>query len=157
RSAATASERSRRRPPSSVATSTCPIYARAVTIAAALGEWIARLGLNDVPDDVRGRTRASILDALGCAIFGASLEWTATVRDTLAASYGTDRGAHVWGTRITLPAPQAALANGVAIHSFELDDFNGRAPGVHATASVLPVALAVAETRGAVSGARVLT
>jgi aconitate decarboxylase len=117
-----------------------------VTTALVFARWAAALDVTLVPTDIRTRVRSSIRDAIGCALYGSGLPWTAATRRALAdASPGG--GATVIGTSLRLPAAHAALVNGLAVHAFELDDFNERAAGVHATASVVPAVLALAELR----------
>jgi aconitate decarboxylase len=112
----------------------------------AIADWAAGLEASGVDDAARARLRAAVRDAIGCGVHGSALPWSVATRSALA-SLAPHAGATVIGTDMCLPAPQAALANGTAIHAFELDDFNERAAGVHATASVLPAVLALAETR----------
>lgn len=43
-----------------------------------LCEWIQKVSLDDVPEDVRIRAKYLILDGLACAIVGSHLPWTET-------------------------------------------------------------------------------
>jgi aconitate decarboxylase len=43
-----------------------------------LCEWIQKVSLDDVPEDVRTRAKHLILDGLACAIVGSHLQWTET-------------------------------------------------------------------------------
>lgn len=117
-----------------------------MTAALILARWAAALDVSGIPADTRARLQASIRDAIGCALHGSDLPWTLSARRALARA-SPNEGATVIGTSLRLPAPQAALVNGLAVHAFELDDFNERAAGVHATASVVPAVLALAELR----------
>src|SRR5690606_38939795 len=67
--------------------------------------------------------------------------------------YGT---APVWGTPYALSIPHSALANGAAIHAFEMDDLHPRSI-VHPGSVVVPAVFAVAIERPATTGARLLT
>jgi aconitate decarboxylase len=120
-----------------------------------LARWASALEASDLTPKAREQLVAATRDGLACAIFGSTLPWSTATRAALSQAY-PDQGASVWGTRRCLPGPPAALANGLAVHAFELDDFSRRVPGVHATACVLPVVLAIAETRGGVTGADLL-
>jgi 2-methylcitrate dehydratase PrpD len=115
-----------------------------------LAEFASGLRYEDIPADVRERLKLLILDALGCALYGAELEWCRIVRRTLGA---VDSGGAcaVWGTAERLSAPHAALANGTQVQSFELDDVH-RAGVLHLGAVVLPALVAIAETRGNLDG-----
>ncbi|HEX9432183.1 MAG TPA: MmgE/PrpD family protein, partial [Burkholderiales bacterium] len=115
-----------------------------------LAQYIAGLEYDAIPVEVRERLKLVMLDALGCALYGADLEWCRILRQTLQA---VDKAGEcrVWGTNERLSAPHAALANGTQVQSFELDDVH-RAGVLHVGAVVLPALIAVAETRRNLSG-----
>lgn len=115
-----------------------------------LAEFVAGLRYDAIPYDVQNRLKLLILDALGCALYGAELEWCRLVRQTLLA-VDRDASCTVWGTNARLSAPHAALANGTQVQSFELDDLH-RAGVLHVGAVVLPALIAIAELRRNVSG-----
>jgi len=108
-----------------------------------LADFASGLRYEQIPDAVRARLKLLILDALGCALYGADLEWCSILRRTLRA---VDKAGEctVWGTNEKLSAPHAALANGTQVQSFELDDVH-RAGVLHVGAVVLPALLAIAE------------
>jgi aconitate decarboxylase len=116
----------------------------------ALATFAAELDYEQIPDAVRERLKLLILDALGCALYGAALPWCDILRRTLRA---VDKGSDctIWGTRERLSAPHAALANGTQVQSFELDDVH-RAGVLHVGAVVLPALIAIAEQRRNLSG-----
>src|SRR5688572_9214420 len=120
-----------------------------------LAEFGASLTYEAIPAEVRERLKLLILDALGCALYGAHLEWCRILNKTLLAvdAGGTCR---VWGTAKRLSAPHAALANGTQVQSFELDDVH-RAGVLHVGAVVLPALIAVAELKRNLSGKEFLT
>jgi 2-methylcitrate dehydratase PrpD len=115
-----------------------------------MADFVAGLQYAAIPIEVRERIKLLILDALGCALYGARLEWCRILRDTLG---GLDKDAScgVWGTAARLSAPHAALANGTQVQGFELDDVH-RAGVLHVGAVVLPALLAIAELRRNLSG-----
>jgi aconitate decarboxylase len=115
-----------------------------------LAEFGASLAYEAIPAEVRERLKLLILDALGCALYGAHLEWCRILNKTLT---DLDKGGRciVWGTAERLSAPHAALANGTQVQSFELDDVH-RAGVLHVGAVVLPALLAVAELKRDLSG-----
>ena len=92
---------------------------------------------------MRERLKLLILDALGCALYGAELEWCRILRRTVADK---DDSCAVWGTKERMSAPHAALVNGTQVQSFELDDVH-RAGVLHVGAVVLPALIAVAERK----------
>src|SRR5205085_6799477 len=117
---------------------------------AGLAAFISNIRYEEVPAAVRERFKLLILDALGCALYGAELEWCRILRRTLAALDSTAACA-VWGTAERLSAPHAALVNGTQVQSFELDDLH-RAGVLHVGAVVLPALIALAELRRDLSG-----
>ena len=110
----------------------------------------AALRYDAIPDEVRTRIKLLILDSIGCALYGADLEWTRILQRTLAA-VDTTPDAAVWGTSLRLSAPHAALVNGTQVQGFELDDVH-RQGVLHVGAVVLPALIAVAELRPGMSG-----
>src|SRR5438270_287993 len=86
----------------------------------ALAQFVASLRYEDIPGEVCARIKLLILDALGCAIYGAQLEWCRILQANLTKLDAT-RSNVVWGTPLRLSAPHAALANGTAVQGFELD------------------------------------
>ena len=112
--------------------------------------FVSGLRYDAIPAEVRERIKLLILDALGCALYGAHLEWCRILRDTLGA-VDKDGSCGVWGTGLRLSAPHAALANGTQVQSFELDDVH-RAGVLHVGAVVLPALLAIAELRRNLTG-----
>jgi aconitate decarboxylase len=120
-----------------------------------LAAFGASLTYEAIPAEIRERLKLLILDALGCALYGAHLEWCRILNKTLL---GLDQNGSctIWGTRNRLSAPHAALANGTQVQSFELDDVH-RAGVLHVGAVVLPALIAVAELKKNLSGKEFLT
>lgn len=121
----------------------------------AIAEFVAGLSYERIPADVRERIKLLILDSLGCAIYGASLEWCRILRDTLEALDAT-RTTSVWGTSRRLSSPHAALVNGTQVQSFELDDMH-RTAVLHVGAVTLPPLISAAEAHADLSGRDLLT
>ena len=48
-----------------------------------VAEFVANLQYEQIPEDVRHRAKRLILDALGCGLFGANLEWSRILMTTL--------------------------------------------------------------------------
>jgi 2-methylcitrate dehydratase PrpD len=120
-----------------------------------LAEFAAGLRYEDIPEDVREKARECIQDTVGVAIFGAGLPWSRIVIDharrTGAGGAATILG--VDGPKVS--APMAALANGTALHAFEMDSLRKPGTGVH-PGGLVPPALAVGEAEGA-SGRDLIT
>jgi aconitate decarboxylase len=120
-----------------------------------IAEFVSRLSYEQIPPEVRERLKLLILDSLGCAIYGADLEWCRILRQTLERLDQT-RTTSVWGTDRRLSSPHAALVNGTQVQSFELDDVH-REGVLHVGAVTLPALIAVAESHAALSGREFLT
>jgi len=119
-----------------------------------IAEFVSGLAYEAIPREVRERIKLLILDSLGCALYGAHLEWCRILQRTLKKLDGST-ACGVWGTAQRLSAPHAALANGTQVQGFELDDVH-REGVLHVGAVVLPALVAVAELRG-ISGREFLT
>jgi 2-methylcitrate dehydratase PrpD len=115
-----------------------------------MAEFVSTLTYERIPDEVRERIKLLILDSLGCAIYGAQLEWCRILQTSLAALDAT-RSTSVWGTKLALSSPHAALINGTQVQGFELDDVH-RQGVLHVGAVTLPALIAVAESHGDLTG-----
>ena len=111
-----------------------------------LASYAATLSLRDLPSEVVEHAKLCILDALGCALYGATLPWGKIVTE-YAASLGGPPDSQIWGSALAVPASGAALVNGTLVHSFELDDLHKHSI-LHPTSSALPAALALADGSG---------
>jgi aconitate decarboxylase len=120
-----------------------------------IAEFVAGLSYEAIPREVIERIKLLILDSLGCAIYGANLEWCRILRSTLVSLDQTP-GASVWGTGQKLSSPHATLVNGTQVQGFELDDVH-RQGVLHVGAVTLPALLAVAECHRPMSGKEFLT
>jgi 2-methylcitrate dehydratase PrpD len=115
-----------------------------------IAEFVASLSCDRIPPQVRERARLLILDSLGCALYGAGLEWCRILQDTLGRLDAT-RTTTVWGTDRKLSSTNAALVNGTEVQSFELDDVH-RDGVLHCGSVTLPAVIAVAESHARLSG-----
>jgi 2-methylcitrate dehydratase PrpD len=120
-----------------------------------IAEFVSRLTYEKIPAEVRERIKLLILDSLGCAIYGADLEWCRILRGTLEKLDAT-RTTSIWGTNARLSSDHAALLNGTQVQSFELDDVHRKAV-LHVGAVTLPALIAVAESHAQLSGRDFLT
>jgi 2-methylcitrate dehydratase PrpD len=120
-----------------------------------LAAFIAELEFDAVPAEVTHRIKLLMLDAFGCGLYGAGLEWSRILQRTLGR-LDTTRTCAVWGTAQKLSAPHAALVNGSQVQGFELDDVH-KVGVLHTGCLVLPPLVAIAETRSGMSGRDFLT
>lgn len=127
--------------------------AQTLTAAETLAQFVHDLSFNRLPAAVIHAAKRVLLDTLGAGLGGSTAEEGRITREVLAA-FGSVEGATAWGSDRQFAPPSAALVNGTAVHSLELDDFHGCD---HSGAVVIPAALAIAETEGGSSGAQLLT
>ena len=120
-----------------------------------IAEFVSGLTYEKIPAEVRERIKLLILDSLGCAIYGANLEWCRILRGTLENLDAT-RTTSIWGTGAKLSSDHAALVNGTQVQGFELDDVHRKAV-LHVGAVTLPALFAVAESHAELSGRNLLT
>jgi aconitate decarboxylase len=120
-----------------------------------MAAFVSGLTYDKIPEEVRHRNKLLMLDSLGCALYGADLEWSRILQDTLER-VDTTRQCSVWGTKKKLSAPHAALVNGTQVQGFELDDVH-RAGVLHVGAVVLPSLISITEMKPGMSGKEFLT
>lgn len=116
--------------------------------ALALARFSAGLRFADLPPQVVESARRHLLDTFGVAIRGRG---HANASASLRAIEGVDGaagGVAVWGAEGRLAAGYAAMANGIAAHVLDFDDTHTDSI-VHGSAIIAPVAMALAESRGA--------
>lgn len=120
-----------------------------------LARFGAALRYDDIPAEVVARIKLSLLDSLGCCLFGATLPWTQKVA-ALAEQEGAKPVATLIGLGRKTSASLAALVNGTSGHAFELDDIHKESI-IHAGSIATPAALGLGERTGKTSGRDVLT
>src|SRR6202047_3731957 len=125
----------------------------AVAVTPRLGQWVSELTLSAVPADVVNHLKLCLLDSIGCGLYGAAQPWGRIAAD-VAVGFSGGVAAALFGRAEKVSPPDAALANGTAIHGFEIDDAHVSS-SLHPGAVTLPAALAVAEAKAA-SGAELL-
>lgn len=117
------------------------------TVARSLARFAHGLHDRGLPDEVARSVRRRVLDTLGLCVAAHRLA-TSTAVTGYALDQGGSPRAGIIGTRERVPAPLAALANGVLAHSLDYDDTH--LPSIlHPSAVVVPAALAAAEYAGA--------
>jgi aconitate decarboxylase len=119
-----------------------------------LGDWVSRLDLASVPADIVAHLKTCVLDSIGCGLFGAARPWGVIASDVAVALSGGGASS-LFARPEKVSAADAALANGTAIHGFEIDDAHVSSSH-HPGAVTLAASLAVAEAQGS-SGEQILT
>ena len=111
---------------------------------ALLAEKIMDINYSNLPKETIEKTKLSILDAIGCAVYGSDTPWSKIIVDYVRGlSAGKD--SEVFVSNLKTDPASASLANGTMVHSFELDDTF--MPGkMHPGAVIIPAAMAVAES-----------
>ena len=118
-----------------------------LTLATRLGQFATSSTFDTLPDEVIDSVRHRVLDVLGICVAAAPLDTSRGAR-RFALEQGGRGLAYAVGVPDTLPAPLAALVNGVLAHSLDYDDTH--LPSVlHPSATVVPAALAAAQATGA--------
>lgn len=109
-----------------------------------LAKFAASLKFEDIPQIDVAAAKTTILDAIGCAFVGIADHPAKAVADYIA-EMGGRQDATLWGRSVRVPAAQAALALGTAVHAHAFDDSQNR---MHVAAVVVPASIAVGEREG---------
>jgi aconitate decarboxylase len=124
------------------------------SVTPTLGRWVSELRCTAVPADVRAHLKLCLLDSVGCGLYGAAQPWGRIAADVSIGFSGGGK-ALLFGRAESVSESDAALANGTAIHGFEIDDAHV-ASSLHPGSVTVPAALALAQARKA-SGEALLT
>lgn len=124
-------------------------------LATVFGRHVAATTTAGVPPEARRAARYSTLDTIGVMLGASGLMDVVPVLVHLERHKGGIEESTVLGFGGKLPAESAAFVNGAMGHGLDYDDHLPE--GHHPSVAVLPALLAVAESRGGVSGAEFLT
>jgi 2-methylcitrate dehydratase PrpD len=108
-----------------------------------MGERVAALTLDGIPDRTRHWAKTSILDTIGVAFAGRGEPGVRMV-ERLVDRTAKDGPCLVFGGRRRLSAPDAAMINGVSAHVLDFDTSNDTFEG-HPSVQLMPALFAVAE------------
>jgi 2-methylcitrate dehydratase PrpD len=117
-----------------------------VTLARRLADFTATLTFETLPAEVVASVRLRVLDILGIALAASTGETAPSVLGALEG-WGAAGDCTVFGSKQTAAVPLAILANGCLAHSLDFDDTHATSI-THASAVVVPVALALGEASG---------
>ncbi len=120
-----------------------------------LARFTAGLEFGQIPANVVEHMKLSVLDSIGVCLHGVTLPWTQHVQ-ALVEAEGAQAQASIYGSGRKTSVANAVLVNATAGHAFELDDIHKESI-IHPGSLALPVALAMAEWKGARSGRDLLT
>lgn len=114
-------------------------------------DFAANLSVADLPPEVVDAAKANIFDTMACATGGYSADGVQDLAG-LVTDWGGKPEATIWCTDRRVPAPMAAWVNGMMSHARDFDDTHDAAV-LHAGVSVIPAAVAAAETAPEATGA----
>lgn len=120
-----------------------PVTSNDALLTRELARQIADLTFEEISPTARAVAGQCVLDNLGVTVAGVDEPAAQIVRNTVFDDLGHGP-ARLVGTRCSVNARDAALANGTAAHALDFDDVSTMMGG-HPTATVLPAALAVGE------------
>ena len=107
-----------------------------------LAEFNSQLTYAQISDKALAKIKDCVLDSLGCALWGSTMEWGKIVNEFVQTQEGVQE-ARLWTTDFLGPAANVVLGNGTMIHSFDFDDYH--MTKIHPGAAVIPAAIAVGE------------
>ncbi len=116
------------------------------TAAQELAGFTAALRFEDIPPTVRESAALRVLDTLGCALAARGEDFSAPLLGVVR-SWGGAGSCTVWGSALSAAPPWAVLANGCLAHGLDFDDTHAGSV-THASAVLVPVVLALAESEG---------
>ena len=120
-----------------------------------LADFAVDVTYEQIPGEVIGKMKASLLDSIGCCLYGVTLPWTKSVQ-AMIEDEGAEPIASIFGANKKTSVAGAALINGTAGHAFELDDIHKESI-VHAGSIAIPTLIAFSELNGKTSGKELLT
>jgi 2-methylcitrate dehydratase PrpD len=132
-----------------------PIPAEAIDATRRLAQFSSALRYEKLSANVVSKAKLSILDTLGCCIFGAAL---APMQKLAAVAKAEDAApkAAVFGYPFRTSASLAALVNGASAHAFQLDEIHLEST-LHPGSLALPAAFALAEADLSANGRDLIT
>ncbi|MDP7547160.1 MAG: MmgE/PrpD family protein, partial [Alphaproteobacteria bacterium] len=114
-----------------------------MALTSALGQFIADLSPNRIPDEAVRIAHMGIIDCIGTMIVGRTEPCTQILKDTLAPAKGP---ATLYFSGEQSSGPEAGWINGTAAHALDYDDVALRG---HPSTVLTPAILAEAEVLGA--------
>jgi 2-methylcitrate dehydratase PrpD len=117
-----------------------------MALTRSLGQFVADLSPNRIPEEAVRIARMGYIDTIGTMIAGRNEDSVRIMTETLAPAEGP--ATLTFGER-RAPAPEAAWINGTAAHALDYDDVALRG---HPSTVLVPAILAEAETLGSRGG-----
>ncbi len=114
----------------------------------------AKLRYDDLPPALVALIKQCVLDTLGVSVAATTLAPEAAIVHEYVRSLGGEGPCTIWGYGGKAPAPWAVFVNGSLGHMVDYDDVGA---GGHVSIVTIPVAFAIAEARGGISGRDFIT
>lgn len=124
-------------------------------VSQVLVDHVMSFPVGGVPAATAARTRLLVLDTVGAALAAVDADGVTQLR-SVVNDWGGVPEAGIIGTGERTSAPHAAMVNATMARALELDDVH-EVGLTHATATIVPVALAVAARRPSLTGSDLLT
>lgn len=124
-----------------------------------LVDHIFETGYEDLSADVIDATKKQVLDILASAIGGSTCSVTDELNGlvNMVKHWGGREESSILAFGGKVPAPNAAFVNGVLCVRLDYDDTFAQIVRNHPSRSVIPVAFAIAERQGNISGKELIT
>ena len=90
--------------------------------------------------------KKSLLDGIGCGLYGSVLPWCQIVNQFIREERGKKEST-LWLQKFKGPSTNVSLGLGTMIHSFDYDDYHQAK--IHPGAAVIPAAISIGERMGA--------
>jgi 2-methylcitrate dehydratase PrpD len=110
--------------------------------ASILGKFVAEQRIGTLSPLAVEHAKRHLIDAVGVGVLGSAQPMPRRALDGIVAIPGTPGNIPVWGSELTLTAPYAAMANGIACHALDFDDTHTEGI-VHGSAILAPTVLAL--------------
>jgi len=126
-----------------------------MTVAEDIAKYLVETKFEDIPEQTVEKQKDLLIDTIGVALGGSKATGVKEVIDLLKGMGGKKESTIlVDGGKV--PSVHAAMANSLMAHSLDFDDMHEEA-GIHGNVSVIPAALAMAESTGGIDGKTFLT
>jgi len=126
------------------------------TMSEALANYVWRLHISDLPEEVIERAEISIIDAMGCAFAGSKLQ-SSRIALNIYKKFSGDGKSTLWLNGKKGDLINTAWANCLLVHSALQDDWQASVPNLgHMGCMIIPAAFAVAEMENK-AGAELIT
>ncbi len=109
-----------------------------------IAQFAADLTFESIPPQVVAKVKTHLIDSIGVGMAGSTMDWCEQASRVLQRMEGLPEST-VLGHARRITAPNAAVANGVAIACMDYDDTDYVGGGHHMSRSVIPAALAMAD------------